>query len=308
MSALLSVVVTTFNREKTIKRTIDSILAQTYNNFELIIVDDCSNDNTVSIIKNYDDKRIKLFQNEVNLGVVRNKGNAYKYITGNFFVYMDSDDYYVDTTFFERALKEFEHNNQLNMFLSKSKIIVGKNYETNITDLRFAGYLSSKDYLNEFLKKYNRAIQGDMVIRKSIVDDTKICELGMLDDIVMVLAGIGNDGLVYGEDNVVMAYEQQSNSVSVNIKNELIICHIKAMKSLYDYYVANNVLEDKEKWLTYQIKVLISFYMSSPSANLGHINCIIKLLFENNIPNKFSLIKSMILDYVYIKNKNHKGN
>lgn len=63
---LLSVLMTAFNREKYIAEAIESVLASTYTNFELIIVDDCSKDNTVNIAKSYEqkDQRVKVYINE----------------------------------------------------------------------------------------------------------------------------------------------------------------------------------------------------------------------------------------------------
>jgi glycosyltransferase involved in cell wall biosynthesis len=67
---LISVLMTAFNREKYIGYAIESVLASTYEDFELIIVDDCSTDSTVQIARRYElkDSRIKVFENTVNLG------------------------------------------------------------------------------------------------------------------------------------------------------------------------------------------------------------------------------------------------
>ncbi len=97
---LLSVLMTSYNREKYIAEAIESVLASTYKNFELIIVDDASNDETVSIIRKYEkkDRRIKLYINEKNLGDYGNRNKAASYSNGEYFVFVDSDDKtYVDS-------------------------------------------------------------------------------------------------------------------------------------------------------------------------------------------------------------------
>ena len=91
---LVSVLMTAYNREKFIVEAIDSILASTYTNFELIIVDDCSTDTTVNIAKSYEvkDKRIKVYVNEKNLGDYPNRNRAVSYAKGEFIMFVDSDD------------------------------------------------------------------------------------------------------------------------------------------------------------------------------------------------------------------------
>ncbi|HEY5367872.1 MAG TPA: glycosyltransferase family 2 protein [Hanamia sp.] len=91
---LVSVLMTAYNREKYIAEAIESVLSSTYKNFELIIVDDRSKDNTVQIIEDLlkKDSRIKLFINEKNLGDYANRNKAAEYATGKYLKYLDSDD------------------------------------------------------------------------------------------------------------------------------------------------------------------------------------------------------------------------
>jgi glycosyltransferase involved in cell wall biosynthesis len=91
---ILSVLMTAYNREQYIADAIESVLASTYANFELIIVDDCSTDATESIAKKYAqaDKRIRLFVNEKNLGQFPNRNHAADFANGEYIMYVDSDD------------------------------------------------------------------------------------------------------------------------------------------------------------------------------------------------------------------------
>jgi len=85
---------TAYNREQYIAEAIESVLASTYTNFELIIVDDNSSDNTVRIAKEYAEKdaRIKMYANEKNLGQFPNRNHAAGLASGEYIVYVDSDD------------------------------------------------------------------------------------------------------------------------------------------------------------------------------------------------------------------------
>lgn len=91
---LVSIVIPVYNAEKYLKDTIDTIQNQTYDNWEAIFVDDCSNDNSVSIIKKEQkkDKRIKLIKNEVNSGAAISRNNGVNNANGMFICYLDADD------------------------------------------------------------------------------------------------------------------------------------------------------------------------------------------------------------------------
>lgn len=91
---LVSVLMTAYNREDYVAEAIESVLSSTYENFELIIVDDCSKDNTVAIARQYaaKDARISVYLNEKNLGDYVNRNKAASYASGKYIKYWDSDD------------------------------------------------------------------------------------------------------------------------------------------------------------------------------------------------------------------------
>lgn len=90
---LVSVIMTNYNTpEEYLRQAIDSILAQTYSNFEFIIVDDCSTDNSLSILESYEDKRIQILKNSKNIGLTKSLNKALAICKGEFIARMDSDD------------------------------------------------------------------------------------------------------------------------------------------------------------------------------------------------------------------------
>ncbi|MDR2795677.1 MAG: glycosyltransferase [Spirochaetaceae bacterium] len=93
---LVSVGTLSYNSAAFIRETIQSVLSQTYRNWEYVICDDCSTDNTVEIIKSYDDPRIKLFVNEKNLGYLENGKRLHRYLGGSFIKILDHDDVLYD--------------------------------------------------------------------------------------------------------------------------------------------------------------------------------------------------------------------
>lgn len=94
MNDLVSIITPSYNSSRFISDTIESVLAQSYTNWELLITDDCSTDSTVDIIKSYakQNHRIKLFIFEQNQGAAASRNNSLKHAKGNYIAFLDSDD------------------------------------------------------------------------------------------------------------------------------------------------------------------------------------------------------------------------
>lgn len=93
MNDLVSIIMPSYNTAQYIEETIASVLAQTYTNWELIIVDDCSTDNTDEVVAQYlDDHRIRYLKNEKNSGAAISRNRALREATGKWIAFLDSDD------------------------------------------------------------------------------------------------------------------------------------------------------------------------------------------------------------------------
>ena len=89
---MVSIITPAFNSEKFIAETIQSVLAQTYQNWELLIVDDCSTDKTAEVISRFQDSRIKYFYNSTNKGSAVSRNIALQKASGRWIAFLDSDD------------------------------------------------------------------------------------------------------------------------------------------------------------------------------------------------------------------------
>lgn len=93
MSDLVSIITPSYNTAKFIGKTIESVQAQTYQNWEMIILDDCSSDNTDEAVKPYlADQRIKYIKNEKNFGAAVSRNKALREAKGKWIAFLDSDD------------------------------------------------------------------------------------------------------------------------------------------------------------------------------------------------------------------------
>lgn len=91
-SILITVILPTYNCEKYVKDAVNSILNQTYSNLEVIIIDDCSTDSTLQIIKSYQDSRIQLIEKEKNTGYTDSLNYGISIAKGKYIARMDGDD------------------------------------------------------------------------------------------------------------------------------------------------------------------------------------------------------------------------
>ncbi|CAF30635.1 glycosyltransferase [Methanococcus maripaludis] len=175
---LISVLMPNYNSEKYLNEAIESILNQTYENFEFIILDDCSTDNSWKIIQEYakKDKRINIFRNEKNLGRPKTYNRLLNMISNEsfFFFFMGSDD----------VVKENMINIKLNYFNNFEEIDgIGNSIEyvdENLNFIKKREYpLTDRDIRKNFLI-FNPISQGGMCLKSNLKNETfnekyKVC-------------------------------------------------------------------------------------------------------------------------------------
>lgn len=123
MEPLVSIITPAYNVEKYIEQTINSVLNQTYKNWEMIIVEDCSKDNTFKLIQNLSkrDTRIKIYQNKRNSGVSFTRNRAIDIAQGKYIAFLDADDLW-DKEKLEKQIQFMEKNDILLSYSSYRKI------------------------------------------------------------------------------------------------------------------------------------------------------------------------------------------
>lgn len=153
----ISVILPVFNEEMLIERCIDSILKQTYKNFELIIVNDGSTDGTLEKIKKYNDNRIKIYsQKNQGAGQARNKG--LEEATGDFICFVDSDDT-INKNFLEIMSK---------LLKEKQAQIVACSYSRNTHKIYELKKQEAFKYLIELPEKIPMSVCGKLFRKETI--------------------------------------------------------------------------------------------------------------------------------------------
>lgn len=178
MKNLVSIVTPSYNSSKYIKQTIQSVLSQTYENWELIVVDDCSTDNSVEIIKEFavNNSKIQLLEFQLNKGAAEARNAAIRMAKGEFIAFLDSDDIW----------KPFKLEQQLS-------------FMGNELDFTFTAY----ELIDEFGSKLNQQVDinqvgsfdyEDMLKKKATLGcSTVIVRSSGFSDISMPILRTGQD-------------------------------------------------------------------------------------------------------------------
>ncbi|WP_435159749.1 glycosyltransferase family 2 protein [Haladaptatus sp. DFWS20] len=104
MAPTVSVIVPTYNRAHSLPRTVESVLSQTLEDLELIIVDDASDDDTADVVASYDDDRIRFFEHEENQGASAARNTGIEHAEGDYMAFLDSDDVWLPTKLEKQVL------------------------------------------------------------------------------------------------------------------------------------------------------------------------------------------------------------
>jgi hypothetical protein len=242
MNNIVSIITPSYNSEKFIRDTMESVLFQTYKNWEMIIVDDVSPDNSNEIIEKYSkkDSRIKLIKLEKNSGPAVARNRAIQEAKGRYIAFLDADDLWKP----EKLEKQIKFMEEKNCALSYST------YETMSEE----GVLQNK-YINPPLKiSYKDLLKSNYIgCLTAIYDIQKIGKVYMPNiskrqDYGLWLKILRKTNFAYGMDESLAVYRIRSNSVSSN-KFKLLKFNYKlfkehegfsTLKSLY--YLGWNVL------------------------------------------------------------------
>lgn len=206
---LVSVITPAYNCEKYIKECMDSVIEQTYQNWEMIIVNDKSTDNTKKIIEEYIKKepRIKLYNQQVNSGAAAARNKAIAISKGRFIAFLDSDDAWKPNKL-ERQIKFMIDNNYGFTFTSYEIMSDKPKGQKKIF------HVPKKINYNQYLKN---TIIGclTVIMDKKILGEVKV-ETGHLEDVLTWMKYLKKGNIAYGLDQDLASYRVAENSVSSN--------------------------------------------------------------------------------------------
>lgn len=220
---LVSIITPLYNSEKFIAETIESVLAQTYKNWEMLIVNDYSKDNGAKIVEEYvkKDKRIKLFNNEKNMGVSFTRNRAIDLSQGKYVAFLDSDDVWHKEKL-KKQIKFMEDNNLSLTYTSYTKM-------NEDGSLRGTINVPKKLNYEELLKNCLIGFLTAMY-KKEGLEDCKFMK-SKAEDYIFWLSVLKKIDFAYGIQESLVFYRVSNNSRSSN-KIDIVKFHWKIYREV----------------------------------------------------------------------------
>lgn len=325
----ISVVMPVYNKELYLEKTLQSILNQSYKNFEIIIVDDGSTDNTKQICDEYakKDSRISVYHIE-NGGVSNARNTGFKYVTGEYIQFIDGDDC-ISEKIFEKYVSILNNKSYDILFSTYNKVDLLGNILTKVDVGYYGEYMKEQILLDFVNKQVNTGYYGcvsNKLIKKDIISKNKLKfnkRIPLAEDFDFFLDVYRYSNNYYFMDFNSFNYLQNTQNSSMLLYDNLdyyiqLLIHIKMKEFIVDsgYYYGENkkILEQRIlDYVYYDIfySKLNKDIIKQKVINLYNDNRVMKELVINNILSFKNIIVLLITknkyntvyNLLYLRNK-----
>lgn len=207
---LISIIMAAYNAERTIEQAVTSVLNQTYTNFELLIIDDCSKDNTLSIAENFGqkDSRVKIIKSDKNCGVSYTRKHGLEEAKGEWIAVLDSDDAWASDKLEKQIWLQKETGGDLFYTGSAFMDNDGKPIDWYLHAPQKIGYRQ--------LLKQNLISNSSSLVRRELYEKYYVSDDKMHEDFAVWLGILKNGKCAYGVDEPLLIYRLSKKSKSGN--------------------------------------------------------------------------------------------
>lgn len=300
----LTVYILTYNRSNYLEKCINSVLKQSYSNFDLYILDNCSTDDTSEIVKKISDKRINYLRHEKNIGFINNTNFAFNHCQTDYLVIFHDDDI-MKSDFLRKELKILEDNLNIDAVCCLSDNIdcndniIEVNYNANLK----SGMYESNEIINYFMHTQSSCIQCPSVMyRKDSVKKYNIQfkkEAGLACDAVAFMDLERAGGHVFHLSEKLICYRYHAKQESSIHKTQM---HMQLIKYLLvDEYYRNKIFSFKKNHI---LSLLNCIYVDCLFRNykliyiFSNIGEVIKV-FELTQIYKYNIMLTCFLLYIF---------
>ncbi|MCQ2209468.1 MAG: glycosyltransferase [Paludibacteraceae bacterium] len=300
---LISVIMAAYNAEQFISDSIESILSQTYKNWELIIIDDCSTDSTVEIVQSFHLDKIVLLQNETNSGPAFSRNRGLSVAKGEYIAILDSDDIALDNRF-EMQISQFKANPDLVFSSGAASVIDQNGKDTNIV------YSSPMNSMELKLNLLFRCpiIHSTVMLKAEFIREHSLSydiEYPCNQDYKMWTDIVRYEGAQMKVDSMIyVKYRVSENQISTR-KRDIQLIYGRKLRKLYMNHLEIHCTEDTLSVLSY----LDSNNFDGSVAVCTCERVLMSLRDELKSAFPLNVIDRLVLDnlrFLYLKTSSHK--
>ncbi|BDU80966.1 glycosyltransferase family 2 protein [Clostridium perfringens] len=257
---LISVIMSNYNGAKYIEEAIESVLNQTIENWELIIVDDCSTDLSVEVIKKFNDKRIKLIINDKNIGPAKSRNKAIEVSNGKYIAILDSDD----IAYSDRLEKQYNYMEKNNIdVLGCGALFFGK------YNKKFIPKIKNKDIRAETIL-ISPYVHSTVMLRKNVIGIRYNEEFRQAQDYKLWSDLFKNKSIKFAAlESILVKYRVHDNQITKNSYSGQSKNANKIRASFFEFY--NISLND------YEFELIERFFLGNCKLNNNEMSKVIDL-------------------------------
>lgn len=324
MNKKISVIVAVYNTEKYVEKCLNALLNQTYQNLEIIVVEDGSTDNSKEVLKKYaDNKKIKIIYNKKNSGLSYSRNVGLENATGDYIGYIDSDDY-VDLDYYEKLMHAII-DNKADIAICDMKVVDEEtNTETvsrccnsdeftvyNVVDNGLAASACNKLFKKELISKYKFAegkVNEDIaVVIPTLVNAKKISYANTYYYYVQRGGSIQNSGfsdkrfdIFYGVKTTLERIKDNKDYKSLKdaiVFNQLIVLLLYVIPKEKNWHRRKEILKKYNELVNeYQIRQNHIFWTFLQNCGKKH-RMYYKMLFKSNCEGNYFMSNTLISLY-----------
>ena len=243
-----SVVIPLYNKENFIENTIQSLLNQTFSDFEVLVVNDCSTDTSEQLVARFDDPRINIIQHSVNKGLSASRNTGIKSANANYIAFLDADDLW-KPSFLEKIDMLINQYPEASLFATKYEVLHKKNRIVT-HDFKLKNFTKHGIIKNFFESNLNQSIYypSCLCVKKMVFEDVGYYneEVNYSEDVDFNLRAHATYKLAYWDEAAVTYLLDSENQITQNgLKGKTI--------PDYDFYEAQfKGRQDIKKYLDFQ--------------------------------------------------------
>lgn len=248
---LVSIIVTTYNRKELLSETLNSILSQTFQDYELIVVDNFSNYDFFNHIESFNESKIKPFQNANNGVIAINRNFGLEKAKGKYIAFCDDDDVWLPNKLEKQIEKSKMFQDHSHLLIYSEVLLFGEVVKEEISNRKVV------KNINDLIKKNQIALSSTFISNSELLKFDEDPNLVTSEDYALWLKLISNGYLPLFIKEPLVRYRVSNNSAFATISTQV---HIKNVYTLIKHVLKNGLSEINYFRYFYRVNIELFYF------------------------------------------------